>query len=165
MNKIIISLLFYLIMNPIFCQEREIMVGVGNYEAFNCGLRHHFKKFNFEYGLGTDFNIHQQGNYNVILLGLGKKICNKSNFKSHQLLVNCKNFVWRIKNRSNLFTAYAPSIGLSDEIKLKEKLSLSIYAGIIWNTVIKYERRTFQDVGYPKEWNANFGLSLYYRFK
>jgi len=161
-------ILFLLILNScysLFCQKSEVKLGIGNYEAFNCGLRHNFKKFNFEYGIGTDFNLNKQGYYNVVHIGIEKGILKKNSFKNNQLLLNSRAFLWNIKNRSNIFTVFAPSFGLTNELKLGEKIKLGLYAGVIWNTVVRYERLTFQDVGYPKEWQANFGICLYYKIK
>jgi len=165
MIKPISFLLFLNSCLPLFYQKSEVKIGIGNYEAFNLGLRHNFEKLNFEYGIGTDFNVHKQGFYNVVHVGIEKEIFKKISLKNNQLLLNSRVFLWNIKNRSNIFTVFAPSIGLINQLKLSEKIKLGIHAGVLWNTVIRYERLTFQDVGYPKEWQANFGICLYYKIK
>lgn len=146
-------------------QNIDLKAGFGNYEAFNIGLRHTYKHWNIEYGYGNDLNVYNQGFFNVIHFGAGMPILKKQISDKHKLFVQVKTFIWNIENQSNIFSAVSISSEILYKRKLNKNYQLGIYSGIIWSSVFRYKRKNYQDIGFPKEWQPNFGLSLYYRLK
>ena len=63
----VIILFFYIFSFSISnAQKHQLKLGVGNYEGLNVGMRHSNSKFDFEYGLGTDFNVFNQGDFLIM---------------------------------------------------------------------------------------------------
>jgi hypothetical protein len=149
----------------IAAQNRQLKIGFGNYEGFNVGFRHTYEKWTLEYGLGNDFNIYGQGYFTSLHGVVGKQILKNSILDNHQLFANFRSSVWNIENKSNVFSAVSLSAELFYKFKVSRNYQLGVYGGIIWSSVFRYERKNFQDIGYPKEWQPNFGFSLYYILK
>lgn len=146
-------------------QNIELKAGFGNYEAFNIGLRHNYKNWSIEYGYGNDFNIYNQGFFNVVHFCAGMPILKKRISEKHKIFVQAKTFIWNVENRSNIFSAVSFSTELLYKTHLNKNYSLGVYGGLIWSSVFRYKRKNYQDIGFPEEWQPNFGLSLYYTLK
>ena len=146
-------------------QNHQLKLGLGNYEGLNVGMRHSYSKFDFEYGLGTDFNVFQQGyNTNVHAL-LGKKLFKKRAEQPLQYYFQFKTLLWYIENPSNQFLNASFSPELMFKKKLNDDFELAAYIGFVWTTNLKYARKTYQEIGFPKEFQPGFGVQLYYKLK
>jgi len=155
--------LFVLIPNlGIFCANPFFNIGFGNYDGFFLGYGHSFKRFNLEYHLGNDFNIYDQGNLIDFNITLSKQVLKKTIKNNFTASVGLKNHVWQLENKSNLFRAIALNPEINIICRRNSKLGISLFAGPIWSTVFQYERKGYQNVGFPKEWQANFGLNILY---
>ncbi|MDP2174931.1 MAG: hypothetical protein Q8K70_03370 [Bacteroidota bacterium] len=173
LEKIINSVLYFksiYLLLIIFCQSiqaqpMQLKFGIGNYEGLNIGMRHTFKKLHFEYGLGADLNVFQQGyNTNVHAL-LGKKLFKKRAEQPLQYYFQFKTLLWYIENPSNQFLNASFSPELMIKKKLNSDFELAAYLGFVWTTNLKYVRKTYQEIGFPREFQPGFGLQLFYKLK
>ncbi len=160
---LLVTILLFLFKLP--AQNRQLKIGLGNYEGFNIGLRHNYEKWHLEYGFGNDLNIYKQGYLTSFHALAGKRLLKNRLSDQQQLFTNFRSLVWNIENKSNIFSAVSLSAELLYKLKLTDKYQLGIYSGVLWSSVFRYERKNFQDIGYPKEWQPNFGFSLYYNLK
>jgi hypothetical protein len=158
---IFVSLFF----KEIHAQKHQLKLGVGNYEGLNIGLRHQFKKLHFEYGLGTDFNVFKQGYYTNVHALLGKKLFKKRAEQPLQYFFQFKTLIWYIENPSNQFLNASFSPELMFKKKLNDDFEFAAYLGFVWTTNLKYVRKTYQEIGFPKEFQPGFGVQLYYQLK
>ncbi len=165
LNRIFLSIGLFSIGSSIHAQNKQLKLGIGNYEGLNIGMRHTFKKLHFEYGLGTDFNIFQQGyNTNVHVL-LGKKLFKKRTEKDLQYFFQFKTLLWYIENPSNQFLNASFSPELMCKKKLNDNFEFAAYLGFVWTTNLKYVRKTYKEIGFPKEFQPGFGVQLFYQLK
>ncbi len=165
MRPLLICILIIVIPANLLAQKKQFKLGYGNYEGFNIGLRHSLNKMSLEYGIGSDFNIFNQGTYWGLHIAAGKRTLKNKISKGVQLFTNIKSIVWNIENSSNSFSAVAFSAESLLKINLDEHYQLGVYGGVIWSSVFRYKRKTYQEIGFPKEWQPNFGLSIYYTLK
>ncbi len=121
-----------------------------------------FKKLNFQFGYGNDFNIYKQGFNNAISITFGKKLFGKI-FVKNSLNMNLKNIFWRIKNPSNLFVNYSLCPEFSYEFKVKNNYSICLNAGIVGTSNLIYKRFQYKEIGFPKELQPEFGIKLFYK--
>lgn len=159
--------IFLCFIKPDFCfsQALEAKAGFGNFEGFNIGLCHTKGKYKFEYGLGTDFNIYKQGACNEIHASVGRSISGTGKILHRPAYLDFKALVWNIRNQSNVFSAVSLSGEGLYKFKIGNDYQVGIYGGIVWNSVFRYERRNYQDVGFVKDWQPNFGFTLYRKLK
>lgn len=163
--RFLICILFIFIQANLIAQSKQFKFGYGNYEGFHIGLRHSYDKLSVEYGFGTDFNMFQQGLYSNIHIALGKRTLKQPINNGIQLFTNLKTVVWHIDNSSNSFSAVALSAESQLKIAITEQFQLGVHGGVIWSSVFRYRRKTYREIGFPKEWQPNFGLCLYYTLK
>ena len=161
------AILYFLIFvsSSVFSQRLQVKTGFGNFEAFNIGLCHNFEKWRFEYGIGNDFNIYNQGYYSSLNFSIGKSILKKRKPGDDQLYFNFKSLVWNLENTDNIFSAVSLSTELLYTFKLGNLYHLGAYGGIAWSSVFRYKRKNYQNVGFPRDWQPNFGLTLYRNLK
>lgn len=150
---------------PVFSQNTQIKVGFGNYEGFNLGLCHNYKKWKLEYGLGNDLNIYQQGYCSSGHISAGMRIFNKYVSENQKVYAQFKTLVWNLENESNIFSVVSLSPELLYRYRINQKYQLGVYGGVVWSSVFRYKRKGFEEIGFPKEWQPGFGISLYYSLK
>lgn len=143
----------------------KIQIGVGNFEGLNIGAVHTYQKTQVFYGYGNDLNLFQQGFYNVLYLGGGRKLLQRKNWAKEKLSLNMKLAIWNIENPSNIFSAVSFIPELHYKVSVFEKHSLNFYSGYAYSSVFRYKRKGFYEVGWPDEWMPNFGISFQYTLK
>ncbi|NVO19860.1 MAG: hypothetical protein HXX13_09170 [Bacteroidetes bacterium] len=146
-------------------QKLEVKAGFGNYEGFNLGLCNSFKKLRLEYGIGTDLNLYGQGFLIAAHASAGRILTLKKPSSIHSLSLNFKITAWKLSNKSNVFSALSPSVEFQYQRKISGHYRLGIFCGAAWTYIFQYERKTYEDVGYAREWLPNFGLTLYRKLK
>ncbi len=146
-------------------QSIQLKTGFGNYDAFNIGLKHNYNKWHMEYGVGSDFNIYDQGYYNAIHLSFGKQIIKSLESKNGKLNLNFKCFVWNLENQQNVFSAVTLGPELLYLFKKIKRCNFGLFGGLVWTSVFRYHRKTYTDVGFPKEFQANLGFQFYFSRK
>lgn len=160
-----VCFLIFILTSNLCAQTKQLKSGYGNYEGFNIGFRHSYKKISLEYGIGTDFNMFRQGLYSDIYFSIGKRTLKRTFNNNVQLFTNLKTVVWHLENSSNSFSATAFSAESLLKISLNDQYQLGVHGGIIWSSVFRYRRKTYHEIGFPKEWQPNFGLSIYYTLR
>lgn len=149
----------------VFSQSIEVKGGFGNYEGFNIGLNHTFDEWRLEYGIGNDLNIYSQGYYSALHVAVGKSVFKRIMPTNNPVYVGLKAVVWNLENQSNVFSAISFSGELSHKLRLSRSLQLGIYGGIVWSRVFRYRHKGYQEVGFTRDWQPNFGLAMYKKLK
>src|SRR5438093_499683 len=71
-----------------------------------------------------------------------------------------KIFSWYFNNDYNKFLM----LGVNPELRLIHKvnsrLQMLVSAGIVYNALLHYERKTNEEVGFPKDWQPSFSLQV-----
>lgn len=162
--KLITCTILFNVITPSYAWEKSLRLGFGNFEAFHAAMRYQSAKRSFEYGYGNDFNIYGQGFYNCIFGSVGKPVLQKWIRTPYQLNLHFRVLVWNLENKSNIFSAvsFTPKIELSRS--LGKRYAISAYAGYSYSSVFRYKRKGYFEIGWPKEWLPDFGLSLKYCF-
>jgi hypothetical protein len=148
-----------------YAQKHQFKLGLGNYEGLNIGLRHSFSKFEIEYGLGTDFNVFKQGYNNNVHALIGKRLFKKSDQPKNYYFVQFKSVFWHLENPSNRFINLSLSPEFLFKRNLNTKIDIGVYGGFVWTTNLKYVRKTYQEIGFPREFQPGFGVQLFYKLK
>ncbi|MBK7028016.1 MAG: hypothetical protein IPH45_01860 [Bacteroidales bacterium] len=146
-------------------QKLEVKAGFGNYEGFNIGLNHNFNKYRLEYGLGSDLNVFGQGYSFSAHISGSKIILGGRTIAGNPVYLNLKAIAWNLSNKSNTFSAVSLSAEAFYKMKINELFSLGTFCGIAWSSVFRFERKNYQDVGFIKEWQPNFGFTLYRKLR
>jgi hypothetical protein len=157
-------LILCIVMLPasLVCQSNYISSGYGNFEGFNIGMRHETKKAIFRYGIGTDFNVFGQGTYNCVFGSIGRPLLKEQLHTSNILSLHGKILLWNIENPSNIFSAAAFSPQLQFTRKMDKRFYVSVYAGYVYSSVFRYKRKSYDEIGWPREWLPDFGFSVNY---
>ncbi len=140
-------------------QRLSIQAGYSNFEAFNIGVRHQSKKLLIRYGYGNDFNVFGQGYYNCIFGSLGRHLYKAD---KNAISLHGKVLVWNIENKSNIFSAVALAPQVEFSRKINDHFTASVCAGYVYSSVFRYKRKSFYEIGWPREWLPEFGMALQY---
>ena len=147
-------------------QRIYAIAGFGNYEYLWGGMGFTFGNLYYaEAGIG----IKPWGagtHYSQAHASLGIRIRSKHKQCKHiKISMHAKCFLWQLDNEFNYFAA----LGAGPELRLaytrKKRLASSINIGGIYNTVIRYRRKTFTEAGWPREFQPSFSIQLNYRLK
>ena len=163
-RKLIAFIILFSTAFSTYAWEKSIGLGFGNFEAFNIHMRRQTEKKVMEYGYGNDLNMYGQGFYNCIFGSVGKQALKKRINGSYQLYLHFRVLVWNLENKSNIFSAVTlgPKVEISKS--LNKWYSISVYGGYTYSSVFRYKRKNYYEVGWPKEWLPDFGVSLKYCF-
>jgi hypothetical protein len=142
-----------------------IVGGVGNYEYVHIGLNRSIKK---NYYLEAAVGIKPWGiskeKYAMGYLCFGGTIL-KQKERKIQPYLHLKLLVWDLDNPYNQFVF----LGINPEIKFSYKINqrtqLAANIGAIYNNMLYYNRKTYEEVGWPKQWQPSFSVELLYRLK
>jgi hypothetical protein len=138
----------------------HLLIGAGNYEALYAGLQHKINKKEYlQFALGIKPLGLKREKYYSGFLCYGSKWIKKDD----QLIIpalQIKTVLWVIDNRSYKFSFIGINPELALEVKLNEKLKLAAAAGVIYNTMVKYKRKTYENVGWPREFQPSFSMHL-----
>jgi hypothetical protein len=143
--------------------SRSIVTGYGNFEGFNIGMRHHVKRNIYMYGYGNDLNMFGQGYYNCVFASIGRPLFKRHIHTPHMLSLHGRILVWNIENKSNIFSAVSFSPQLQYTRTINKHFSIAAYTGYVYSSVFRYRRKGYYEIGWPREWLPDFGISLHYK--
>lgn len=157
---------------PAFPQSEKnsagIAAGIGNYEYLHAGVNlpvHHRGAY-IETAIGIKpWNI-SSATYAMFYLSLGIPFLKeRTGVRFIEPFFQLKLLPWYFNNQFNTFVM----LGAGPEFRLvhnlNSRLQLLGSGGIIYNALLHYERKTNEEVGWPKEWQPLFRLQLCYRIK
>lgn len=74
---------------------------------------------------------------------------------------------WHFSNTYNLFesVAFCPALRLNIRARRWQRLYMDLRAGYGYNAVLKYERKTFEEVGWPVQWLPTLSIQFKYRLQ
>jgi hypothetical protein len=151
----------FLCLLQLHAQKLMIKAGYGNYNAFNAGMSLNTSGYTFETGAGTDFNITGQGNYSEIHFIVGKRVGKKQIHSNSALYFYGKGIAWKLESSDHKLSAASLASGLMLRTKLSSKFQIGFDAGIIWNYMLQYKLKNYDNAGYIREWQPDFGITLY----
>lgn len=161
----IISLNSFALKTDSLEKKTVLFVGAGNYEYIHIGISYSFKQKHYaELAIGTKPWGFTNSNYQMAYFCLGTKI---SKIKISKLTpsIHLKCIIWRLNNDYNKFVV----LGINPEFRITKKIKndffFSLNAGAIYNSPLTYERKTYLEVGWPKEWRSSFSLQILYLIK
>jgi hypothetical protein len=141
--------------------------GFGNYEYLHIGIDKNFLKHARYVEIGAGINPFQFSTtkYVMAYLNLGGYLFEKRKKKRTRWGIHVNNVFWHYSNKYNLFNVYGVGIALKCNYALTKKLEIHGQGGILYNSVLSYERKTFEEVGWPNQWQPSFNIQLKYRLK
>lgn len=162
MRSVVIFILNLIVILNLISQNKQLTFGFGNFEGFNTGFQKYTEKLNYGFGLGTDMNIYDQGYMFCAYGSVGKPLLKRWSWTNERLNFRFKTSIWNIENPSNVFSAVSLIPELHYDFLLLDRVQMSIYSGIGWSSVFRYRRKSFFEIGWPKEWLPQFGVQLKY---
>ncbi|HYV90750.1 MAG TPA: hypothetical protein VE978_03170 [Chitinophagales bacterium] len=144
----------------------SIIGGAGNYEYLYSGFNFPFAtNFYLETAIGIKpWNLKTEF-YAMTYVDIGIPLFDSEHQPLLQLYLQPKFFCWYFNNEWNRFIF----LGLAPEARLRYpisgRLGLCGTVGVIYNLQLYYERKTYEEVGYPKELQPSFSLQLSYQLK
>ena len=149
--------------DPIPKRRYGLFTGIGNYEYFHAGAQFILKNKNyFEVAGGIKpWNVTDQ-KYRMGFVSYGFPFLKKKDTKLKYFL-QLKALLWNLDNDSYRFTMLGTAAEIKGEFPLGSTWSLFANAGIMYNNLLKYDRKSFEEVGFPKDFQPSFSLQLCYR--
>jgi hypothetical protein len=144
----------------------SLIGGIGNYEYLYSGFNFPIARNNyFETAIGIKPWSFQSEFYAMMYIDAGIPIFDQDHAPLLKLYLQPKIIIWYFNNEWNRFVF----LGVGPEARLiypiNSRLHLGGSLGIIYNMQLYYERKTYEEVGYPKELQPSFSLELFYRLK
>ncbi|MBI1307207.1 MAG: hypothetical protein GC181_11445 [Bacteroidetes bacterium] len=139
------------------------IAGYGYYEGFFVGVQSNLTKHSLLYfstGLNTDPKFRSKSI--AITLGMEMSIRRKEkilSIRKHPIALRLNTITW--SRRDVNYQWYVQTISPQLVMKLSENGSLKkvkVFAGAAYNSVLWYKRKGFTNVGWPKEWQPDFGF-------
>lgn len=167
-----ISIIFLALVSPINAQRSdttrsvEIIVGAGNYEYLYSGINIPLFKTNYtEIAIGIKPWDFQSEFYAMMYVDAGLALFTIKKHPAITTFIQPKIVTWYFNNEYNRFLF----IGLGGEIRvayaLSERVELCGSLGALYNLELSYERKTYEEVGYPKELQPSCSIQLAFRLK
>lgn len=77
--------------------------------------------------------------------------------------VSLSTFLWSYNNAYNQFInlSLGPELHLKNHFK-NNKNGIPLCAGIMYNNVLLYKRKTYEEVGWPTNWIPSFSLTIFH---
>lgn len=161
-GKLIICILLFSTATSSYAWEKSLKLGFGNFQAFNAAMHYRSAKLSLEYGYGNDLNIYGQGFYNCAFGSIGRPMLQKWVKGPYRLNLHFRVLVWNLENKSNIFSAVAFTPKIELFRKLGTRYAISVYGGYSYSSVFRYKRKSYFEIGWPKEWLPDFGISIQY---
>lgn len=151
-----------LIMLPVFAdiaRAQHVVIGLGQLECIHTGITYPLSsRFWGLTTLGVGLPMRQQ---QVVALGQkfiltsipAKRASNKLTFGAGFSLT-----AWYLNNRWNVFQNLSAGPELQLGYRPGRAGMLTAYAGWLWNNVLYYRRKTWEEVGWPRNWQPSFGI-------
>ncbi len=138
-------------------QKTNFICGAGNFEYLHFGIcAPIYKRFKFQTSVGFKpygfrkteiYTFNNRLNYQIL-----------KNARLSKFIVAINSILWYFNNASNQFFNFSvgPEIGY-----YVAQYRLELHAGIVYNSVLKYTRKTYNEIGWPNNWMPSFGLILH----
>lgn len=138
-----------------------IITGMGNYETLYAGVQKEYRgKHSIEFALGTNpFMLHYQMGYLS-----GSATVYHQNKIPFDIQMQLKALVWNYEDRYVHFIIFTPN----PELRIARnfgKIRLAISGGYVYNTPLLYKRKTYLEVGWPREWQPSFSIQTQFRIQ
>ena len=155
-----------------FAQEKDssnkkaaLFIGLGNYEYLHIGISYSFKQTHYaELAVGIKPWSFNSSNYQMAYFCLGTKFSETKTFVLTPS-IHLKCIIWRFDNDYNRFVVFGINPEFRITRKIKKEFAISLNAGALYNSPLTYKRKTYMEVGWPKEWQPTFSLQLLYFIK
>lgn len=142
-----------------------LFTGIGNYEYLHAGINIPVKtKYCVEIAAGVKPWGFNKSNYQMAYLSFGRVLL-REQLRKIQPYLSLKILTWHFNNRYNEFVVLSVNPELRLSFALNEKMILAINGGLLYNSPFYYERKTYLEVGWPKEWQPSFSMQFLYRIK
>lgn len=144
-------------------KQKSYIVGIGNYESLYIGINKTFKSNVYlETALGFNPFYIKNKNYEVFYLSGGHFLFNNKK-RPCKIGIHVKAMVWHLNNIYNRFVVFSPNPEMRISKKIK-KINFSFTGGYLYNTPFYYKRKTYQEVGWPNEWQPSFSFQAQINF-
>lgn len=172
-KPLLLTSLFFILFYAGFAQSDSsssralFTIGIGNYEYLHIGLDKNFQRTAryVEVGAGINPIRFSTDHYVMTYLNVGSYIFTKLKNNKLQWGVHINNILWHLSNPYNLFNVYGVGMALKCKWPLASNIELHTQVGWLYNTVVTYQRKTFEEVGWPKQWQPSFSLQCKFRLK
>lgn len=146
-------------------QRPFVFAGIGNYEYLHVGINVPIrKKYYFELAAGIKPWGFKNYNYQMAYLDFGRRLLKEKPGKLN-LFIQLKLLTWHFNNKYNEFLVE----GINPEFRLAysitKKAMISLNGGLLYNSPLYYNRKTYLEVGWPHEWQPSFSLQYLIRIK
>lgn len=143
----------------------QVISGVGNYEEFYLGLEKNISSKGYlegAIGLRPYNRAHEKYYMSYICYGERWVAERKRRLVPSRHL---KLLFWHLENDVYAFTFLGINPELRLSFSLNKKFTIYSSGGIVYNTMLAYNRKTYNDVGWPREFQPSFSLHLSYILK
>jgi len=159
--------LVLLLTNDSFGQKNDslntvkIIAGVGNYEYLYAGLNIPILKTSYtEFAIGIKPWNFSSEFYAMMYFDVGLPLFETGKHHLLRAYLQPKAVTWYFNNEYNRFVFIALGGEIRLTYSLNRKIDLSASAGALYNLELHYERKTYEEVGYPKELQPSFSVQL-----
>ena len=147
-------------------RQVKMIVGVGNYEYLYSGINMQIFKIAYaEFAIGIKPWNFSSEFYAMTYLDAGLSLFNNAKHPVIRTYLQPKAVTWYFNNDFNRFVF----IGLGAELRLvysiTDKIEAAGSAGALYNFELYYERKTYEEVGYPKELQPSFSVQFLFSLK
>lgn len=146
-------------------QRPFVFAGIGNYEYLHVGINVPIrKKYYFEIAAGIKPWGFENYNYQMAYLGFGRKLL-KEKPRKLNLFIQLKLLTWHFNNKYNEFLVEGINSELRLTYSINKRSMISLNGGVLYNSPLYYDRKTYLEVGWPHEWQPSFSLQYLIRIK
>ncbi|MEO6168120.1 MAG: hypothetical protein ABIO46_07480 [Chitinophagales bacterium] len=144
----------------------SLLAGIGNYESVYSGVNVGFSRNHyFEVAVGIKpWNLENEL-YVMMYADVGIPLFKKEELSVMKIYFQPKVITWYLNNDYNrfLFIAIGPELRVT--YNLAHALQVCGSAGLVYNAKLYYERKTYEEVGWPLEYQPSFSLQIAYRLR
>lgn len=144
----------------------SIIAGIGNYESVYSGVNIGFSgNHYFEAAIGIKpWNLEKEV-YAMMYADVGIPLFKKDELSVLKMYFQPKLITWYLNNDYNRFLFIAIGPELRFAYNFSPAIQLCGSAGLVYNAKLYYERKTYQEVGWPLEYQPSFSLQIAYRIR
>lgn len=139
----------------------NLSAGAGNYSGINLGVSRYAQGQYVRISAGY-LPAQFSGNYFSLAGTYGMPIVKRENsFLGGGIKLN----LWQLDNEVNSFLFLGSGVELLYRTKLSERIAVILAGGIMYNSMLHYERKSAEEIGWPVEWTGIAELSFEYRLR
>lgn len=144
----------------------SVIAGIGNYESVYSGVNIGFSgNHYFETAIGIKpWNLENEL-YAMMYADIGIPLFKKDELSVMKIYFQPKVITWYLNNDYNRFLFIAIGPELRFTYNLSTALQVCASAGLVYNAKLYYERKTYEEVGWPLEYQPSFSLQIAYRLR